>query len=146
MIYRTVYVSCSEYSVSDAEISEILNISRRNNTRDGLTGLLVYHERRFFQVIEGPLEPLEACYRRIEADKRHFRVRPIARGTSADRAFPSWRMGYSTPDDLTPDRRSSVLELTRLAVQDSVETGNNARVQMLLKNFLLGSGIQAAAE
>ena len=53
---QLVYISTSRSPshVPQSEIDAILAVSRRNNGRDGLTGLLAIGGRRFLQVLEGP--------------------------------------------------------------------------------------------
>jgi hypothetical protein len=46
-------------------IRQILETSRRNNARDGLSGLLLLGGRRFLQVLEGPKDALDQAYARI---------------------------------------------------------------------------------
>jgi len=50
--------------------------------------------RRFLQVLEGPAALLDATYRRIEADPRHFALVKLSRKPIAARSFPDWEMGY----------------------------------------------------
>jgi len=138
MIYRLVYVSKTDHDMSTQEISEILNTARRNNTRDQLSGLLIYFDRKFLQVIEGPMAQLEQRFAKIENDLRHSRVRVMAKGKSPERIFPSWKMGYTDPEELSAERRASVFELDKLAGERRFEMGENERVQMLVKNFLIG--------
>jgi hypothetical protein len=91
---RIVYVSTARGKCSHAAVLDILQRSRRNNARDGLSGLLVVGGQRFLQVIEGPSAALERAYTRIKADPRHFALVQIERGAIAERAFPRWNMGY----------------------------------------------------
>ena len=49
---RIIYLSTSSVILPEDEVQDILKISRANNTRDGVSGLLVYHDGSFFQVLE----------------------------------------------------------------------------------------------
>lgn len=93
---QIIYISTSRAPVrpSDQEVQHILSVSRRNNARDGLSGLLVVGGRRFLQVLEGPKEALDRTFNRIRADDRHFAVVEITRRTVEQRGFPEWDMGY----------------------------------------------------
>lgn len=142
MIYRKVYVSRAIPTIGEAEVQSILEVSRKSNQLSGLSGLLMFHEGKFFQVLEGPLKELEECYTRIEADERHHAVRLLVKGTSPDRAFPDWKMGFMDPDQLSTQSQSSVCDLTALADSGFDGRGNNERVHGLIDNFLLGFGIR----
>lgn len=92
---QIVYISTARALAPDAELIEnILRASRRNNHRDGLTGLLIVGGRRFLQVIEGPKLSLDAAFRRIKADERHFAVVELSRRPVAERSFADWDMAY----------------------------------------------------
>ena len=111
---QITYVSTSRSHVpSEAEIQHILEVSRLNNLRDGLTVLLVVAGRSFLQVLEGPTHVLDATYARIGADPRHFAMVQLGRKVIAEASFPDWAMGFEAPgsDKLTlvVDRLTSTL-------------------------------------
>ena len=54
MLLQLVYISTMRAPVSTAECEEILAVSRRNNARDNISGLLVVGTTRFLQLLEGP--------------------------------------------------------------------------------------------
>lgn len=92
---QIVYISTARAIAPEASVlGEILRVSRRNNQRDGLTGLLVVGGRRFLQVIEGPSVALDAAYHRIRADDRHFALVQLSRAPITGRSFPDWDMAY----------------------------------------------------
>ena len=92
---QIVYISTARALVPDAHlIDDVLRVSRRNNHRDGLTGMLVVGGRRFLQVIEGPKINLDATFRRIKADERHFAVVELGRRAVSERSFVDWDMAY----------------------------------------------------
>ena len=92
---QIVYISTARALVPDVQqIEDILRVSRRNNHRDGLTGLLIVGGRRFLQVLEGPNLSLEAAFRRIKADERHFAVVELSRHAITQRSFSDWDMAY----------------------------------------------------
>jgi hypothetical protein len=75
-------------------LEELLAISRSNNHRAGLTGMLLYAGGHFIQTLEGPAEVVDATYTRIEADPRHRDVFITLREEIGDRAYPDWSMGF----------------------------------------------------
>lgn len=115
---QLVYISTSRSlaQVSEAEINSILAVSRRNNARDELTGLLVVGGRRFLQVLEGPAAALTAAYDRIEADPRHFALVQLSRRQVTERSFPDWQMGF----DRNGKGLSSVIDRLTETVVDPV--------------------------
>lgn len=91
---QLIYISSARGEMSPRDIEQILRVSRRNNSRDGLTGLLVVGRRRYLQVLEGPSLILDTAYRRIKADPRHYALVGLARKSIDTRSFPDWEMGY----------------------------------------------------
>jgi hypothetical protein len=70
-----------------------------NNSKD-ITGLLIYHEKIFFQWIEGAEDDIFLLYEKLKKDPRHQYLREILYTTSASRQFKSWGMKaiYSNMD------------------------------------------------
>ncbi len=101
---QIVYISTSRAERPSLDLVEsILSASRRNNARDGLTGLLIVGGRRFLQVLEGPAEALDRAYARIKQDPRHFALVELSRRQVSAPSFPEWDMGYEVGDaDLLP--------------------------------------------
>ena len=93
-LYRIIYLSTTNHDLSEDELAAILDVSWRNNGRDGLTGALAYHDRAFIQVLEGPREPVEAAFARILGDGRHGGIMVCERAMAEERAFARWSMGW----------------------------------------------------
>lgn len=95
-IYRLVYYSRNHVAldVLASELADILAKSRENNTRDEITGALMFNAGCFAQVLEGPLERVEAAFERIQQDERHGEVSLLSLEPIADRSFPNWAMGF----------------------------------------------------
>lgn len=88
---QLIYVSTAR-KVGTTDLEDILVKSRRNNRRDGITGLLHAKGRRFLQALEGEPAKVEAAYARIAADPRHFALVVLSRRTVTDREFGEWAM------------------------------------------------------
>lgn len=94
MIQQLVYISTIRGHPSLALFERILAASRRNNARDGVTGLLVAGGNRFLQLLEGPTEQVRGTYARIRADDRHFAAVVLSARMADRRQCPDWAMGY----------------------------------------------------
>lgn len=100
VMYYILYVSQAQQPMSDDELSALLEVSRANNIRDGVTGLLIYKQWReenranFLQLLEGPRDVVENAYRKITKDNRHHTVIVLEKGEIAERNFPDWAMGF----------------------------------------------------
>lgn len=76
------------------DIPDILAKSQKNNTRDNLTGILLYNSGIFIQLLEGSLENTEAAFERISKDTRHSKVVKIFSKIGNERIFSQWKMAY----------------------------------------------------
>ncbi|RYG68245.1 BLUF domain-containing protein, partial [bacterium] len=97
-LYQLVYYSRNKVAGSPsafaAEVGSILAVSRRNNALAGLTGALLFNAGCFAQVLEGPLDAIEATFERIQQDIRHGDVSLLVLEPIAERSFEHWAMGF----------------------------------------------------
>ena len=97
-LHRVLYCSRNLLSASSdiaAEIQTILAKSRANNARDGITGGLLFSDGCFAQVLEGPIEALEAAFERIQCDPRHGDVTVLRAEPIESRDFSQWSMAFT---------------------------------------------------
>jgi hypothetical protein len=89
-----VYVSSGVRQFAETEIAEILAQARRNNQRSGLTGMLLYRDGNFLQVLEGTEGSVKAAMQRIERDDRHRGILVMKQGAITERRFSQWQMAF----------------------------------------------------
>ena len=90
-----IYASAATRQFEAVELTSLLRSARQHNEGAGLTGVLLYTEGSFFQVLEGVPDAVEALYARIELDKRHDQVTKIVAEAIPGRSFADWTMGFS---------------------------------------------------
>jgi len=98
-VRRIIYCSQASSDISPDELVALLELSRLNNSRDGLSGMLLYCSQSFLQVLEGDSATLDATYDRIRADDRHMNLRLLLDAEVAEPLFPDWTMGFDHVDD-----------------------------------------------
>jgi len=86
--------SAASRDFNTQELSELLDVARENNAKLGLTGMLLYAEGSFFQVLEGQPDVVDALYAKIERDQRHGQMTMIIREPIPKRHFDAWTMGF----------------------------------------------------
>ena len=96
-LFRLVYRSQATHALRPASLTALLEKARANNHYLLLTGLLLYADNQFMQVLEGPEPAVSALYEKIKADPRHREVRTLHYAPIERRAFPDWRMGFAQP-------------------------------------------------
>jgi hypothetical protein len=111
-IYRLVYYSRNHIAHDQAlfasNIQKILEKSRINNQRDEITGALLFNAGCFAQVLEGPLDKVEAAFERIQQDQRHGDVSLLALDPISRRSFPNWAMGFIGTSDIQAKRFAGI--------------------------------------
>ena len=93
-LYQLIYVSTAVQPFGECELADLLRHARRSNQARGLTGMLLFHEGSFLQVLEGPKHEVLKLYARIERDPRHVTSRVLLRGEVPERSFAGWAMGF----------------------------------------------------
>lgn len=93
MICQLIYASIASSSFKREDLSEILSAAQRNNKREGLTGILVYANSSFLQVLEGTPDAVYDRFSIISQDHRHEWVFKLREGMVKTRDFPNWSMG-----------------------------------------------------
>jgi len=53
-LIQLIYVSAATNRFNPAELRELLRLARLKNQQLDVTGMLLYHEGSFLQVLEGP--------------------------------------------------------------------------------------------
>lgn len=93
-MYQLIYASAAVKPLNPEELATLLEKSRVKNSKVGITGLLLYHAGSFLQVLEGPEEAVDECFRRIEDDPRHTNVKVLLRDGVETSEFDEWSMGF----------------------------------------------------
>ena len=102
MLVRLIYCSRAARAVDGEELAAIVKTSRRNNQRDGITGVLCFSDGHFIQVLEGGRAAVNQLYCRIVADARHAQAMLLCYDEVPERRFAGWAMGQANMARLNP--------------------------------------------
>lgn len=100
-LVQLIYVS-SMVGQSSTVVGDILASCAKNNPANGITGMLLYYDGSFMQVLEGEEADVDRTYARIAKDSRHTYLVLMARESISARHFAYWSMGYRqlAPEDV----------------------------------------------
>lgn len=100
---QLLYLSNAKPELKQEQLDSILRVSRENNPSRDITGLLVFANGVFIQVLEGPRNAVHKLFETICDDTRHQDVAILGEYTGQERIFAKWSMGFlqSTLDELT---------------------------------------------
>lgn len=120
MPYQLAYSSQSIRPMMATDLEKILVDARAGNEARNVTGVLIYVDGVFFQVLEGDKDVVVALLKSITADTRHASLKVICENEVSERAFGSWSMAYL---DATPDQMSMWAGLPGTTTIESVLEG-----------------------
>ena len=90
-----IYCSAAAKDFTPDDLARLLTQCRENNAQKGLTGMLVYSDNTFFQVLEGDRPVVEALLQKLASDPRHGRITKLIVESIEQRSFNEWTMGYA---------------------------------------------------
>lgn len=93
-IVQLIYVSSATAEWDAEEIRRILDSSARHNTSQQITGMLLYSNGSFVQVLEGEEAAVTETMALIAKDPRHHDINVLSKSAVADREFGAWSMGF----------------------------------------------------
>ncbi|MBX9638392.1 MAG: BLUF domain-containing protein [Mycobacteriaceae bacterium] len=96
---RILYVSTASKTVTQSDLQDILESSRRNNEKNHITGVMCASYSHFVQILEGPESNLIRLYAKIIDDPRHYDCILIGISPIFARTFIEWSMGYIEKTD-----------------------------------------------
>lgn len=79
--------------MKDSEIFKIVETAQKYNKPHDITGLLLFIEGAFIQLLEGEESVIKDLYRKISQDERHEQAKSLMQGPIKKRDFESWNMG-----------------------------------------------------
>ncbi len=91
---QLIYISRASSSLQPQELVELLAQSRNGNDEIGVSGMLLYKDGHFLQVLEGEEAAVRGLAERIARDRRHTNVTFLVETTITVRDFPDWSMGF----------------------------------------------------
>lgn len=98
-----IYTSSAVELFREDELVELLKISRDNNRRRGITGMLLYNDGNFLQVLEGPEESVRTLYEKIRRDPRHRNIIKLYEKPIDEPEFGQWEMAFRNVSGYTDD-------------------------------------------
>lgn len=127
-LFALTYLSNATRDLLPEEIDSILLQARLFNASEQVTGVLLYGDERFFQLLEGPETSVRTVFDRLSRARAHKDIRVLSQGPIAERFFESWHMGFarspiSAMQDLSQYAWEDALPYTRGDAETSVGLG-----------------------
>jgi hypothetical protein len=133
---QLLYVSAASASFREPDLKTILNCSRRNNPAYGITGMLLYMDRGFIQILEGPAAGVGAIFTPIQKDTRHKNLRVLVDRRVDTRLFAGWSMGFDRLDGNESGKEDAFV-VTPQVIRNALLHEKSTDVVTLLSTFYL---------
>jgi hypothetical protein len=122
-------------AVLRGDLRVLLETCRKNNAELGVTGMLLYKDGNFMQVLEGDEGAVRGLYERIAADPRHGGEITLQQGFAEGRQFPDWSMGFRDLDSPEASADPGYSEFLNAPLTGREFSGDPSRAQKLLITF-----------
>jgi len=115
MHYSLLYISRTTCTTSEDVLDSIREQSSALNLAAGITGLLLWSDTHFCQILQGPKDAVLQTMDRINKDQRHHEPLVILRTELAEALFPDWSMASSKVGNADIARQIAIAYEDRLA-------------------------------
>ena len=135
-MFFLVYVSSAVRPFSPTELVDLLTNCHENNAALGITGMLLYKDGNFMQVLEGEEAVVRMLYAKVGRDSRHRGLLTLLEGPRAERQFPDWSMGFrdlNAPDALATPGYSEFLNTPLTGAELSADPTRCQKLLMMFK-------------
>lgn len=121
----------------DADILDILKVSREKNARLNITGLLVYQKRtrEFMQILEGEKQVIFDLLETIKTDERHQSLKLVYEGEVPKRSFKDWSMGFADLESVDKSKLEGVSEFLEEGYTHELIHDEPTHATLLMETF-----------
>ena len=134
-MFFLVYVSSATRPFSGEDLRALLLTCRKNNAEIGVTGMLLYKDGNFMQVLEGDEEAVRGLYEKIAEDPRHGGEMTLQQGFSEGRQFPDWSTGFRDLDLTDARSEPGYSEFLNVPLTGREFSADPSQAQKLLLTF-----------
>ena len=93
-VFFHVYASSAVQLFPPEELRALLETARLNNAALRVSGMLLYKDGNFLQVLEGREAAVRDLAAKVHGDPRHRGIITLMEGFENEYQFPEWSMGF----------------------------------------------------
>ncbi len=132
MLYNLCYVSSAKSNLTKIDLDHLFRVNKRNNTTLDISGLLVYNNGNFLQILEGEEKRIRTLFAKISTDDRHSNIIELINMSVEERIFDDYESGFVIVEDHKKlDQLKSYLNWVKEAELLSVD-----KVIHIVENFI----------
>ena len=136
-MHTLFYCSVANQEISDADILDILSVSRENNSKKNITGILVFQRktREFMQILEGEKDVIFDLLDTIQEDLRHTSVDIVSENKIEKREFQNWSMAFADLETVDKSKLEGISEFLEKGFTTELLKGGSENTSRLIKTF-----------
>ncbi len=132
MLYNLCYVSSAKNNLPKSELEDLFRVNKRNNKELDISGILVYNNGNFLQILEGDEQKINKLFVKICRDSRHNNLIKLIHTSIEERIFDDYESGFVIVEDHKKlDQLKSYLNWVKEAELISVD-----KVIHIVENFI----------
>lgn len=135
MLRCLVYSSRASQSLQKEDLVAILEAARHKNQLHHITGMLVFANDEFLQVLEGEEEVIEKLFTTITEDPRNRDCRVLLDRAIEQRIFSDWSMGFREMEKADLTQRPGFIEFFNPDMTPKALINPTSAAQFLLLGF-----------
>ena len=135
LMIRLAYISSATQYPSEQDLFVLLEQARARNVKQNITGMLLYDNATYLQVLEGDAKDVHEVFASIQKDKRNTGVVTLLEETIKQRSFPHWSMGFKTKASFSTTELSGFVDVFNDKLDKTIAIENKSRAVKLLLNF-----------
>ncbi|WP_295457426.1 phosphate-starvation-inducible PsiE family protein [uncultured Thiodictyon sp.] len=132
---QVLYISSAIEPFSTKELLGLLEVCRESNAGIGVTGMLLYGNGTFLQVLEGEEKVIDGLLDRIRHDPRHTDFHILHRHPIERRQYSDWSMGFKRLSDRELQDIEGLRDFTEKDFTPERLLAHNTIVQSLMHHF-----------
>lgn len=98
-LYTICYVSTANATITSQNVHTVFEGIIDKNLERSITGILLFSQGNFMQIMEGELKELTSLYQSIKDDPRHHHLIEILSSPISNRIFENYQTGFSIIND-----------------------------------------------
>ena len=134
-LHQILYVSAETHLHAQDDIDTLLEKSRKKNETLGVTGILIYYKKHFFQILEGNKEAIFDLFQTIRSDQRHMSVILVWDQPITERSFKHWSMAFINLNKVDKSRIGCFSEFLEKGFTSEITPQHLTVAQKLLLEF-----------
>jgi hypothetical protein len=121
--------------MDDIGLFKLLQQSREKNKILEITGILLYFDGNFMQLLEGTKRDVKSLYNDIRSDDRHKNIVTVVEEEVTERLFPEWSMAFKATSMMEIRQMPAYKDITESELLYNIRDNNNNNSLMILQMF-----------